>query len=64
MFQLGNITNLSNLLASELDALKNRILSEEFANRCWDAEFYETCQEDFEWGAWLSGRMAKFNNRG
>jgi hypothetical protein len=38
MFQFGGITNISNLLASELDFLKNCLLSGEFANDCWDVE--------------------------
>jgi hypothetical protein len=41
MLQFANIKNRGNLLASELKFLKNRILSEEFANGCWDVEFSE-----------------------
>jgi hypothetical protein len=36
-----------------LKFLKNRILSEEFANGCWDVEFSEVWEEDFEWYGWL-----------
>jgi hypothetical protein len=44
----GEKTKISNLLASELDLLENYILSGEFANGCWDAEFGEACQGDLE----------------
>jgi hypothetical protein len=47
VFQFDDISNPSNRLASEADFLKNRILSEEFANGCGDPEFHEACQEDF-----------------
>jgi hypothetical protein len=53
MLQSSDITNMSNLLGSELNFLKNRILSEEFANGCWDVEFCDACQEDLEWYGWL-----------
>jgi hypothetical protein len=48
MFQFGGITNIINLLASELYFLKNCILSGEFANNYWDVEFDEVWQEDLE----------------
>jgi hypothetical protein len=48
VLQFGDIPNMSNLPASELVFLKNRILSEEFANECWEAKLGEAWQEDFE----------------
>jgi alpha-D-ribose 1-methylphosphonate 5-triphosphate synthase subunit PhnI len=48
VFQFSDITNMSNLLASELDFLRNRVLSEEFANACWDAEFDAVWQDNLE----------------
>jgi hypothetical protein len=45
---LGDTTNISHVLPSELDVLKNRILSEESANECEDRKFGEAWQEDFE----------------
>jgi hypothetical protein len=44
---------MSNRSVSELHFLKNRILSGEFANGCWDAKFGEAWQDDLEWHGWL-----------
>jgi hypothetical protein len=40
--------NMSNLLPSELDFVKNHILSGQFVKECWDAEFGEEWQKHFE----------------
>jgi hypothetical protein len=59
MFQFGDIRNRSKWLVSELYFLKNWILSEEFANNCWDKKFGEVCEEDFEWYGWLCGHSPR-----
>jgi hypothetical protein len=41
LFQFSDMKNRSNLLASELDLLKNRVLPEECANGRWDRKFGE-----------------------
>jgi hypothetical protein len=44
----ADITSTSNLLASEFDFLKNRVLSKGVADGPWDTKFVEAWQEDFE----------------
>jgi hypothetical protein len=44
---------ISNLLRSELELLKNRIISGDFANECGDTEFSDVCQKDVAWYRWL-----------
>jgi hypothetical protein len=42
------MSNISHLLASEFDLLKNHLFSKEFVNACWDLTFREPYQKDLE----------------
>jgi hypothetical protein len=49
VFPFCDITNRSNLLASELDLLESRVFAEDLVQTSWDAQFCEAWQEDLEW---------------
>jgi hypothetical protein len=44
-----DIMDMNNLLVSVFYFVKNRLFSEESANRYWDTKFSATCQKDSEW---------------
>jgi hypothetical protein len=49
LFRFCDIMNIINLLPSQFDFWKHRVLSAEYANMCWGATFGEVCQEHLEW---------------
>jgi hypothetical protein len=49
MFPFCDITNISNLLASEFDFLKRQVFVEDLAQSPGDRKFDEAYSEDIEW---------------